>query len=105
MYSQCKGLIIFGVVNLCFFCGCVGPAPLEDYNLAFVSLESAKSVQAPRFAPGYFNQAEESYRQALIAYEARHYKEARAKFLQAKQFAEKAENYTVLKKAEMGGGE
>jgi len=62
-------------------------------------------AQAPKYAPGFFSQAEEYYRQALADYEDRRYQNAQDNFSRAKQFAEKAENYTVLKKANSGEAE
>lgn len=85
--------------------GCVGLAPLDDYNLAYSAIESARVAQAPRFAPGYFSQAEEYYRQALMEYENRNYGKAQEKFQQARKSAERAENYTALKRANSGDGE
>jgi hypothetical protein len=85
--------------------GCVGPAPIEDYTLASTALNAARSSKASRFAPGFLGQAEEFYRQAQLDYEDRRYDEARENFVRARQFAEKAENYTVLKKAETGESE
>ena len=82
--------------------GCTGPAPVSDYSLAYVSLEAARSAQAAKHAPGFMNQAEDYYKQALAAYEERHYSSASEYFLKAREYAEKAENYTVLKKAETG---
>jgi len=81
---------------------CVGPAPLEDYSLAKTAVDSARNAQAGRFAPGFLGQAEERYRQGLADYEERRYKEARENFLRARLLAEKAENFTALKKAETG---
>ncbi len=85
---------------ICF--GCVGMPPIEDYTLAYTSIEAARQSQAPRFSPGFFSQAEEYYRQALADYEDRRYNNAQSNFQRARTFAEKAENYTVLKKAESG---
>ncbi|OFZ17840.1 MAG: hypothetical protein A2Z20_05670 [Bdellovibrionales bacterium RBG_16_40_8] len=87
------------------FLACVGPAPKEDSVLAYASIEAAKAAQAQRFAPGFYAQAEEHYRQAFVDYEERRYREAREHFIQSRQFAEKAENYTILKRAETGDGE
>ncbi|MCB0349593.1 MAG: DUF4398 domain-containing protein [Bdellovibrionales bacterium] len=96
--------MIIGLFNLTLG-ACVGPAPLEDYTLAYTSLEAARAARASKFAPGYLNQAEDYYRQALVDFEDRRYKEARDNFTRARKFAEKAENYTVLKKAETGESE
>lgn len=85
--------------------GCVGPAPLEDYNLAYTALQSARAAGASRFAPGYFNLAEEHYRKAVTQFEGREYGKAKESFLLSRKSAEKAENYTMLKKYESGENE
>jgi hypothetical protein len=96
-----RGLTALSLTIFCLL-GCVGPAPIEDYTLANVAIEAARASQAPRFAPGYFGQAEEFYQQAKADYEDRRYQSARENFARARQFAEKAENYTFLKKAQSG---
>lgn len=68
----------------------------DEYTLAKVALDSAKAVQAARYSPGYWHQAEEYYRRARILYKEREYEEARMFFLNAKQAAEKAENSSRL---------
>lgn len=85
--------------------GCVGAPPNKDYSIATVAIETARDVNAPKHSPGLFRQAEEYYRQALADYEERRYESAKVNFLRARQFAEKAENYSVLKKAETGDSE
>jgi hypothetical protein len=92
-----------GVVGLALILsGCVGPAPYDDYSLAYTSIEAARQAQAPRFSPGFFSQAEEHYRRALVDFNDRRYVEAKNNFVMARKLAEKSENYTVLKKAETG---
>ncbi len=93
------GLFILGLV------GCVGPAPKQDYSLAQVAIDSAREAGGARYAPGLYRQAEEYFRRAQNDYEERHYSQARENFFQARQLAERAENYSVLKKAENGESE
>lgn len=81
---------------------CVGPQPNDDYVYAWAALRSARGVQAPKHAAGYWSKAQEYYDQALVDYADRDYASAQANFKRAKEFAEKSENYTTLKKAEMG---
>jgi hypothetical protein len=99
-----RRLILNGGVSLCFFwlVGCVGPAPREDYSLAKTALDAARTAQAEKFAPGLMGEAEDLYRQALADYEERHYQDAQTKFVKARQLAEKAENFTAIKKSETG---
>lgn len=94
--------LLFLLILVGALCNCVGPAPIDDYNYAYTALESSRAVKAAKFAPGYFNQAEDFYRKALADYEDRRYEQAKANFKRAREFAEKAENYTVLKKAQTG---
>jgi len=75
---------------------------MDDYFLARTALEYAKEKGAPRRAPGLWAKADDSYRSAMIHFENKEYDAAKIKFLEAKKMAEKAENYTVLKKAESG---
>lgn len=103
-----RKLIINKIISFFIFVSlvsCVGPAPRSEMSLANVALESARESNAAKHAPGLFRQAEDLYRQALSEYEEKNYQAASENFLRAKQFAEKAENYTVLKKAESGVSE
>ena len=83
--------------------GCVtAPAPLDEYNLARTALESARVVEAARHSPGYYHQAEESYRKAKLYYEEREYEEAKVEFVRARTAAEKAENSARLIRMKSG---
>ncbi len=82
--------------------GCVGRPPREDYTLANAAITAARAAQAPRFAPGLFSSADEAYRKGQRDYDAGHFSAAESNFEKAIRFAEQAENYTVLKKAETG---
>jgi hypothetical protein len=83
--------------------GCVGKPPVREYNLTATAMKAAKSAGAPKFANGYFTKAEDFYRQAEASYADRDYDQAKALFRQAKLFAERAENLSVLKKSSSGG--
>lgn len=88
---------LFGLVS------CVTvPAPIEDYTLADTAIKAAKAVQAVRYSPGYWHQAEEFYRQAKILYREREYEQARELFLKARMAAEKAENSARLLRQKNG---
>ncbi len=89
-------------VILAALAGCAGRPPREDYTLANAALAAARAAQAPRFAPGLFTSAEEAYRKGQRAYDEGHFAAAETAFEKAIHFAEQAENYTVLKKAETG---
>lgn len=72
------------------------PAPIEDYTLARTALDSARIVEAARYSPGYWHQAEEAYRRAEILFNEREYPEAKKEFVKARLAAEKAENSARL---------
>lgn len=88
---------------LIFFMGCqTGPIPVEDYTLARAAIDAAREVQAPRHAPGFWHQAEESYRKARLLYRDQRWDEARKEFVRARQAAEKAENAARLNRQRTG---
>lgn len=78
------------------------PAPVEEYSLARAALEAARSVQAARHSPGYWHQAEESYRKARIYFNDHDWENAQIEFINAKQSAEKAENSARLIRQKSG---
>ncbi len=85
------------ILCLFFFAGCLTtPAPNDEYTFAKTAIDAAKAVQAVRYSPGYWHQAEEAYRQAKILYNNRDYEEARNLFVKARVAAEKAENSARL---------
>lgn len=84
--------------------GCVGAPPVREYNLTATALKAAREADAQRHANGYFTKAEDYFRQAEKHYADREYDRARQNFRQAKLFAERAENLSVLKKAAAGEG-
>lgn len=80
-----------------FLSGCVTtPPPVEEYTLARAAMDAAKVVEAARYSPGFWHQADEAYRQAEIFYKDHEYSDAKKEFLKAKQAAEKAENSARL---------
>lgn len=87
-----------------FLGACVGPAPVKDYNLAHTAILAAKSAEAPKHAPAFWSRAQKAYRQAQKQYKDREYEKAMASFKKARLFAERAENFTALKKMREGGG-
>ena len=68
----------FALVSLYLFSfiaiGCVTtPQPKSEYVLAKIAIDAAKAVQAARYSPGFWHQAEENYRRAKILYSEREY--------------------------------
>lgn len=85
------------VFSFCLFAACATtPPPLEDYALARSAIEAAKGVESARYSPGFWHQAEESYRRAQSLFESEDYTEARKEFIRARVAAEKAENSARL---------
>ena len=78
------------------------PPPILEFTLADTALKAAKNVQAVRYSPGYWYEAEESYRQAKILYNEREYEQARDLFNKARIAAEKAENSARLMRLRNG---
>jgi len=72
------------------------PAPIEEYTLARAAIDSAKSVDAARYSPGYFHKAEVNYRTGQLDFDDREYENAILEFIQAREYAEKAENSSRL---------
>lgn len=89
-----KGLI---VLFLLAGMGCVHTAaPVLEYALADTALKAAKAIQAVRYSPGFWYEAEEAYRQAKILFNEREYEQARDLFQKARIAAEKSENSARL---------
>lgn len=85
------------ILTVCFLSGCVTtPPPTEDYTLARAAMDAAKAVEAARYSPGYWHQAEESYRHAETLYQDHEYSAAQKEFVKARLAAEKAENSARL---------
>lgn len=83
---------------------CAGPAPIQEYTYARTAIEAAKLSGAAKHSPGLWFKANEVYRKGQRAYKDRYFKEAREYLLNAKKYAEKAENSTRLKKFDSGDG-
>ena len=91
------------IVLLLFLVGCQStPAPIDDYALARAAMDAARSVQAARHSPGYWHQAEESYRRARIFYKDREYENAKNEFIKSRIAAERAENSARLIRQKSG---
>jgi tetratricopeptide (TPR) repeat protein len=82
-------------------CAHVAP-PLIEYTLADTAIKAAKAVQAVRYSPGKWHEAEEAYRQARILYNEREYEQAIDLFNKARIAAEKAENSARLTRMRNG---
>ena len=81
---------------------CAGPKPIEELTLARVALDAAKDAGAASLASGYWYKAEESFRKGSEALNGNYNYDAKEFFIQAKLYAEKAENSTRLKKFKSG---
>jgi len=70
--------------------------------LASIAIESAKNAGASKFATGYWNKCLTSYKLAQDGFEEKHFSEAKAFFIKARVYAEKAENSARLKRLRSG---
>lgn len=93
-----RGILFFFL----FLVSCVGPAPKEEYVLAYVAKRAAQKAGALSLAPGSWAKAEEFYFQAERFFRQREYAKAREFFRKARYYAEKAENLARVKKMKMG---
>jgi hypothetical protein len=94
-----------GLIFLLLFAGVIGCAhaqPIDEWALAYSAVDSAKQVQAHRYAPGLWFKAEESYKSAQELFDERAYRESEQEFVRARNFAERAENITRIKRYQSG---
>jgi hypothetical protein len=82
--------------------GCVTYIPVDEYNIARAAYEAARDADAARYAPALWFNTEQSYRLAQRFFKERNFASARAKFNQAKAFAEQAENASRLARHQSG---
>lgn len=103
--EQHRGIKIrfLAVILILFVFGCQQiPSPDEDYALARVAIQSAKSVEAAKHAPSFWFQAEEAYRRARLHYRRQEWLDAKKEFQRARVAAEKAENSARLIRQKSG---
>lgn len=82
------GLVLTTIV----FTSCVSiPPPVEDYTLARTALEAARQIEAARYSPLFFQQAENHYKKAQSLFDDREYDKAQEEFIQCRKASEKAE--------------
>ena len=95
-------LIFVGVVHV--FTGCATPRkpPLEEYVLAKAALDAAQKVDAIRFSPGHWADAEQSYNLGETFFNAKEFEKAFSAFSRAVKEAEQAENSTRLLREQKG---
>lgn len=71
---------------------CVTYLPIQEYNLANEAVRAAKRVDASRYAPSLWYEAESTFRRAESLYRDRNYGRAQDEFVKARVFAERAES-------------
>ena len=81
---------------------CVSLIPVDEYTIARSAMDGAKESEAPRFAPALWYKAEQAYREGETFFRIRAYDEALKRFVQARSFAEQAENTARLSRFESG---
>ena len=97
MNRRFGAVVLFSCCILFSAIGCVHISPpILEYTLADTAIKAAKTVQAVRYSPGFWHEAEELYRQARILYNEREFEQAIELFNSARIAAEKAENSARL---------
>lgn len=82
--------------------GCVSLIPVDEYTIARAAMEGARESEAPRYAPALWYKAEQAYREGETFFRERAYDEALKRFVQARTWAEQAENAARLSRFESG---
>ena len=90
-------------VGICIvLSGCPTAQPVDDYTLARTAIQAAKDVDSARYAPSYWHRAEDAYRKGEVHFKDQDYEEAQAEFIQAREYAERAENVARVQKYKSG---
>ncbi len=82
--------------------GCASAPPISEYSLARTAIQSAKEFESPKYASGFWYKAEQHYLSGQKAFKENDFALARDNFIQARRFAERAENITRLKRFQTG---
>jgi len=96
-----KFLFLLFASLLLFSCQTI-PEPVDDYTLARAALEAARDVQAARYSPGLWHQAENFYKQGQYYYREKDWAQAKSFFQKSRISAEKAENSSRLIRQKTG---
>lgn len=81
---------------------CASSRPLEEFTLARTAVDSARKVGAPHFSPAFWYKAQRHYRKGMGYFKGGTYRRARSHFIEARKYAEKAENKTRIDKFQFG---
>jgi len=84
--------------------GCVAPPPDEEMAIAEAAFSAAKEAKGDQLASEWYQKAEDELSRARRARNAKEFDLAKKLALRARNFAEKAEEISVLK-TEKGGSE
>ncbi len=82
--------------------GCVTTFPIDEYNLARAAFESARDADAAHYAPALWFGAEQAYHAGQKDYADRQYGDAKDKFIEARDLAERAEDVSRLARHQSG---
>ncbi len=95
--------ISFLWLSSAFLVGCVNPPPpYEDYAIARTAVRSARDFDSARYSTTTLHKAEEAFRNGEKCFKDNDFEQAKRYFRLAKEFAERAENATRLKKFKSG---
>ena len=96
-----RAVLVFSLGLVLMSCS-TGPAPLEEYTIARAAIEAARSVEAARLSPGYWNQAEDAFQIGQRLYEERDFVRAKQEFIRSRMAAERAETASRLLRQKNG---
>lgn len=85
-----------------FLGGCVSNPPVEEYSIAEAAISAAKEAGAPKYSPGFWHRSVSAYEEGENEFGDRNYNQAKALFLRATHFSEKAEDAARLKRLKSG---
>jgi len=94
--------VVVAAWMLALSAGCVSVIPVDEYTIARAAMEGARESEAPRYAPALWYKAEQAYREGETFFRERAYDEALKRFVQARSWAEQAENAARLSRFEAG---
>ncbi len=90
------------VLPLAFLIACAEKPPVEEYTLARSAIQAAQAAGSNKYSPSLWFRAQEFYRRGENSFKGGIFDEARENFVEAKNFAERAENKSFYEKKKLG---
>lgn len=99
-----KYLFLLGIAICLWEMGCVAPPPDAEMAIAEAAVAAAREAKGDQLAPEWYQRAEDDLNRARRAKDAKEFDLAKKLALRARNFAEKAEEISVIK-TEKGGSQ